>query len=284
MSDHVKAFFDQTTSTVSYVVYDTPGGNCGVIDSVLDFDPNSARTTTTNADEIAAFISENNLTNLWLLETHAHADHMSAAPYLKKRIGGSIAIGASILTVVGKFDLIYNTSSNEDSNFDLLFADGDVFSIGKLKVKAHHVPGHTPADTAYEVDGVGIFVGDTIFMPDVGTARCDFPGGDPRQLYHSIQKILNHDPETLLYTCHDYPVEDRAVRWVCSIAEQRQSNIHVHDGIDEAEFCRMRNARDATLALPSLMLAAVQVNLRAGRFPEAEQNGVQYLRIPLNLL
>ncbi|ABE50435.1 MBL fold metallo-hydrolase [Methylobacillus flagellatus] len=284
MNGQVKAFYDQATSTVSYVVFDEPGGYCAVIDPVLDFDPRSARTSTTSADRIAAFVKEMDLTTVWLLETHVHADHISAAPYLKKRLGGSIAIGSEVQSVLGKFNLIYNTVDTEFAGFDQLFDNGQMFFIGKLKVIAHHVPGHTPADTAYEVDHVGIFVGDTIFMPDVGTARCDFPGGDPRRLYRSIKTLLNYPPDTILYTCHDYPVDGREARWSSTIAEQRSSNIHIHDGVDEAEFCRMRNLRDATLALPALMLAAVQVNLRAGQFPEAEDNGVQYLRIPLNLL
>ncbi|MFL9710503.1 MBL fold metallo-hydrolase [Methylobacillus sp. Pita1] len=282
MNGQVKAFYDQATSTVSYVVFDEPGGYCAVIDSVLDFDPKAARTSTAGADEIAAFVKAMDLTTIWLLETHVHADHISAAPYLKKRLGGSIAIGSEIQGVMDKFNLIYNTM--EFVGFDQLFEDGQIFYIGRLKVTALHVPGHTPADTAYEVDGVGIFVGDTIFMPDVGTARCDFPGGDPRKLYRSIKMLLSYPPDTILYSCHDYPGEDREAKWCSTVAEQRKANIHMHDGVDEAEFCRMRNSRDATLALPTLMLAAVQVNIRAGQFPQAEDNGVQYLRIPINLL
>ena len=286
MQAQVKAFFDPATWTVSYVVFDAPGGHCALVDSVLDYDPKSGRTRTDSADQLIAFVREQNLTVDWILETHAHADHLSAAPYLRKHLGGKIAIGGKITQVQNVFKGIFHLEpefATNGSQFDHLFEDGDTFAIGTLQAQALSVPGHTPACMAYQV-GDAVFVGDTLFMPDVGTARCDFPGGNAHTLYQSVRKLLSLPAETRLFMCHDYPPEGRAAQWECTVADQRARNIHVHDGVSEAAFVAMRTKRDAGLAMPVLILPSVQVNIRAGELPPPEANGVSYLKIPLNAL
>lgn len=286
MQAQVKAFFDPATWTVSYVVFDAPGGHCALVDSVLDYDPKSGRTRTDSANQLIAFVREQNLMVDWILETHAHADHLSAAPYLRKHLGGKIAIGGKITQVQNVFKGIFHLEpefATNGSQFDHLFEDGDTFAIGTLQAQALSVPGHTPACMAYQV-GDAVFVGDTLFMPDVGTARCDFPGGNAHTLYQSVRKLLSLPPETRLFMCHDYPPEGRAAQWECTVADQRARNIHVHDGVSEAEFVAMRTKRDAGLAMPVLILPSVQVNIRAGELPPPEANGVSYLKIPLNAL
>lgn len=287
MPSHIQGFFDPVTATITYVVHETaPGGACAIIDSVLDYDPKSGRTSTGSADRVADYVRQHGLKTEWLLETHAHADHLSAAPYLQRQLGGVIAIGQSIQTVQGVFKKIFNLEPAfqlDGSQFGHLFADGETFRIGALTAQAIHVPGHTPADMAYLI-GDAAFVGDTLFMPDVGTARCDFPGGDAHQLYRSIQRLLSLPAETRLYMCHDYPPAGREAAWQTTVAEQRRANIHVRDGIGEDEFVAMRTRRDATLSMPTLILPAIQVNIRAGHFPPAEDNGVRYLKIPVDAL
>ncbi|WP_284214281.1 MBL fold metallo-hydrolase [Comamonas jiangduensis] len=286
MQAQVKGFFDPVTWTVSYVVFDAPGGHCALVDSVLDYDPKSGRTCTTSADQLIAFVREQRLAVDWILETHAHADHLSAAPYLRKHLGGKIAIGGNITQVQNVFKGIFHLEpefSTDGCQFDHLFLDGEQFAIGQLQAQALAVPGHTPACMAYQV-GDAVFVGDTLFMPDVGTARCDFPGGNAHILYQSIRKLLSLPQSTRLFMCHDYPPEGRDVQWECTVADQRMRNIHVHDGVSEEEFVAMRTQRDATLAMPVLILPSVQVNIRAGELPPPEANGVRYLKIPLNTL
>lgn len=282
----LRAFFDAKTWTVSYVVADRASGQAAIIDPVLDFDFKSGHTATTSADEILAHVREQGWAVQWILETHAHADHLSGARYLQAQVGGRIAIGERIREVQAVFKKLYNLERGflpDGSQFDHLFHDGEVFHLGETPMTALHVPGHTPADMAYQI-GDAVFVGDTLFMPDVGTARADFPGGDARTLYRSIRRVLSLPPRTRLFVCHDYPPGDRAVRWETSVAEQRAHNIHVHDGIDEEAFVAMRQARDATLDVPTLILPSIQVNVRAGQLPPADDNGVAYLRIPLNAL
>ncbi|SDT25013.1 Glyoxylase, beta-lactamase superfamily II [Pseudomonas sp. Z003-0.4C(8344-21)] len=287
MPAQIEAFLDPASSTYSYVVYKVDGGQCAIVDPVLDYDGAAGRTGTVQADKIVAFVEAHQLQVQWLLETHAHADHISAAPYLRQKLGGKIAIGASISEVQNVFKTLFNLEpefSVDGSQFDHLFAPNESFHIGNLKATALHVPGHTPADMAYLIDGEQILVGDTLFMPDVGTARCDFPGGNAHQLFASIKKLLAFPAGVKLYVCHDYPPEGRASRCQTTVGEQRKSNIHVHDGIDEAAFVEMRTRRDAGLGMPTLLLPAIQVNVRAGNLPAAEDNGVMYLKIPLNQL
>jgi glyoxylase-like metal-dependent hydrolase (beta-lactamase superfamily II) len=282
----IEPFFDPRTWTVSYVVSDAATGSAAVIDAVLDFDYKSGRTGTQSADAILAYLGERGLQVEWILETHAHADHLSAARYLQGRVGGRIAIGENIREVQATFKKLYNLERNflpDGSQFDHLFRDGETFRIGALEVKALLVPGHTPADMAYVV-GDAVFVGDTLFMPDVGSARADFPGGDARVLYRSMRRLLALPPQTRIFVCHDYPPQGREARWETTVAEQRASNIHVRDGISEVEFVAMRKARDATLEVPTLILPSIQVNVRAGQLPPPDENGVSYLRIPLNAL
>ena len=282
----VHGIFDPATWTVTYVVYEQPGAPCAIIDSVLDYDPKSGRTRTESADKVIAFVQENRLQVAWILETHAHADHISAAPYLRQQLGGKIAIGDHITSVQQVFKGIFNLEPEfavDGSQFDRLLKDGEVFDIGQLKGQVMYVPGHTPACVAYQV-GDAVFVGDTMFMPDVGTARCDFPGGDARTLYRSVKKILGLPPQTRLFMCHDYPPTERAIQFETTVADQRQSNIHVHDGISEDQFVEMRTKRDATLEMPLLILPSVQVNIRAGEMPPKDKNGISYLRIPVNAL
>jgi len=282
----VHGIFDAATWTVTYVVYEKEGSACAIIDSVLDYDPKSGRTSTESADKVIAFVHEKKLTVQWILETHAHADHLTAAPYLKAQLGGQTAIGDHITAVQRVFKGVFNleASFKEDgTQFDHLLQMDETFPIGNLSAKAMYVPGHTPACVAYQV-GDAVFVGDTLFMPDVGSARCDFPGGCAKTLYASARKILSLPGNTRLFMCHDYPPETREVTFETTVAEQRAHNIHLHDGIDEGEFVRMRTARDATLAMPVLILPAVQINIRAGAFPPKDDNGVSYLKIPLNAL
>jgi glyoxylase-like metal-dependent hydrolase (beta-lactamase superfamily II) len=286
MNPQVQAFFDPATSTVTYVVHAGDGSACAVIDSVLDYDPKSGRTSTHSADSVVAYIREHRLQTAWLLETHAHADHLSAAPYLQQQLGGRIAIGAGIRTVQRAFSGIYNfkhAGACDGSQFDHLFEADEEFMIGGLHARALHVPGHTPADIAYQV-GDAVFIGDTMFMPDVGTARCDFPGGSAATLYRSVRRLLDLPPQTRLFMCHDYPPAERAPAWETTVASQRAANIHIRDGVTEQEFVDMRTRRDATLQMPVLILPAIQVNISAGHLPEPEDNGVRYLKIPLNAI
>ena len=281
----VQAFFDPRTWTVSYVVSDRATGSAAVIDPVLDFDMKSGSTGTGSADKVLAYLREKQLKLEWILETHAHADHLSSARYLQQQAGGRVAIGEHIRDVQAVFKKLYNLERNflpDGSQFDHLFSDGEVFRIGEVEVTALLVPGHTPADMAYVVDGA-VFVGDTLFMPDVGTARADFPGGDAHTLYRSIRRILDLPPQTKMYVCHDYP-KDREPAWETTVAAQRANNIHVRDGISEDAFVAMRKARDATLEVPTLILPSIQVNVRAGQMPPAESDGVSYLKIPINAL
>lgn len=287
MQPEIQAFFDPVTWTISYVVFDKPGGHCAIIDPVLDYDPKSGRTKHHSADVLIKYVRSKGLTTDWILETHAHADHLSSAHYLRQELGGKTAIGSLIPGVQQVFKKLFNMGADfqpDGSQFDHLFSDGDTFQLGELEGKVILVPGHTPADLAYQF-GDAIFIGDTMFMPDVGTARADFPGGDARQLYRSIRKLLDqYPPETRLFMCHDYPPGDRPIQWESTVAEQRAHNIHVHDGISEDGFVAMRTARDATLEMPVLILPSVQVNVRAGQMPPAEDNGRVYLKIPINVL
>jgi glyoxylase-like metal-dependent hydrolase (beta-lactamase superfamily II) len=288
----VEGFFDPATQTISYLVFDRQTRACALIDSVLDYDPKSGRTARTSADRLIARVRELDARVDWILETHVHADHLSAAPYLKETLGGQLGIGQHIATVQRVFGALFNAGADfapDGRQFDHLFADGEAFSIGSLTARAMHTPGHTPACMTYVVsDGEGVnqdmaaFVGDTLFMPDYGTARCDFPGGDARILFRSINKVLGLPPQTALYMCHDYQPGGRDLQYVSTVAEEREKNIHVRDGISEDEFVAMRSARDATLGMPTLILPSVQVNMRAGQLPEPEDNGVRYIKIPLN--
>ncbi len=282
----VEGLFDPATWTVTYVVHNGPGSACAIIDSVLDYDPKSGRTRTTSADKVIEFVKTHQLTVEWILETHAHADHLSAAPYLKKHLGGQIAIGDQITRVQKVFKGLFNLEPEfklDGSQFDVLLKDDDSLQIGALTAKVLAVPGHTPACVAYQV-GDAVFVGDTLFMPDVGTARCDFPGGDAKNLYASTRKLLSLPPQTRLFMCHDYPPNDRPIAFETTVAEQRAKNIHVHDGVSEAQFVDMRTKRDATLEMPVLILPAVQINIRAGAMPPKEANGTAYVKIPINAL
>jgi len=286
MNPTVQAFFDPATWTVTYVVHGGPGTACAIVDPVLDFDPKAARTGTGSADKLLAFIEDNALRLQWILETHAHADHLSAASYLRERAGGRVAVGDAIATVQETFAWLFNLEAGfrtDGSQFDRLFGDGDSFQIGNLRARALATPGHTPACMAYHV-GDAVFVGDTIFMPDVGTARCDFPGGSAQALYRSVRRLLDLPRETRLFVCHDYPPDDREPRWETTVAQQRARNIHIHDGVGEEQFVATRQARDATLDMPQLILPAIQVNIRAGRLPPAEANGTAYLKLPVNVL
>ena len=281
----IRGFFDPDTFTVTYVVSDPATREAAIVDSVLDFDPASGRTATTSADAVIEYVTSQNLKVTWLLETHAHADHLSAAPYIQQRLGGKIAIGEHIATVQGVFGKLFNAGTEfarDGSQLDALFADGDHFMLGTLPVTVLHVPGHTPACIAYVV-GDAVFVGDTMFMPDYGTARADFPGGDARQLYRSLRRILALPAETRIFLCHDYLPDGRSEYvWETTVADERAGNVHAHDGISEDEFVAMREARDATLAMPRLILPSVQVNMRAGHLPPPDDNGVTYLKLPVN--
>jgi glyoxylase-like metal-dependent hydrolase (beta-lactamase superfamily II) len=285
MQPDVAAFFDEDTFTVSYVIGDPATRRAAVIDSVLDFDHASGRTGHVSADKIIAHVERHGLNVDWILETHVHADHVSAGDRLKRRLGGRSAIGEHVRVVQGTFARIFNTGPGftpDGRQFDHLFKDGDGFRIGNLPARVIHTPGHTPACVTYLV-GDAAFVGDTLFMPDYGTARCDFPGGDAAELYRSIRKLFTLPPETRLFLCHDYKAPDRdEYRWETTVAEQRAKNLHIHDGISEAEFVAMRASRDKTLSMPKLILPAVQINMRAGILPDPESNGVRYLKLPVD--
>lgn len=280
----VHAIFDKATWTVTYVVHQGLGTQCAIIDSVLDYDPKSGRTQHTSAEKVIDYVRSNQLQTRWILETHAHADHVSAGAYLQAQLGGKTAIGDHIGAVQTVFKGVFNLEAGfacDGSQFDHLFADGEAIEVGALRGQTMLVPGHTPACVAYRF-GDTVFVGDTMFMPDVGSARCDFPGGDARALYASIQKILSLPPQTRLFMCHDYPPAGREVAFETTVAEQRAKNIHIHEGISEAQFVQMRTTRDATLDMPVLILPAIQINIRAGHMPVPEDNGVSYLKIPIN--
>ena len=281
----VTHFFDEPTNTFSYVVQDHDSSACAIIDSVLDFDYAAGRTDVRSANQIIAFVREKRLEVAWVLETHVHADHLSAAPYLHDQLGGKTGIGAHIVEVQEIFGKAFNAGTEfarDGSQFDALFNEGDTFTIGSLEGRVLHTPGHTPACLTYVI-GDAAFVGDTLFMPDYGTARCDFPGGDARTLYHSIQKVLSLPEQTRLFLCHDYKAPGRdTYQHETTVAEQRQANVHVHDGISEEEFVKMRTERDATLGMPRLIIPSVQVNMRAGELPPAEDNGQVYLKVPIN--
>lgn len=283
----VTSFFDETTFTATHVVAEPDGKHCAVVDPVLDYDPKSGRTKTESADAVLAHIAKNDLTVDWILETHAHADHLTAAQYLKQELGCPVGIGSRITTVQESFAKIFNTGAEflvDGSQFDRLFDDGEEFSIGGMTARVLYTPGHTPACATYIV-GDAAFVGDTLFMPDYGTARCDFPGGDAATLYRSIQKILALPGTTRLFLCHDYKAEGRdEFAWETTVQAERAESIHVHDGVEEAEFVRMRTEKDRTLDMPTLILPSIQVNMRAGNMPPAEDNGTVYLKIPVNLL
>jgi glyoxylase-like metal-dependent hydrolase (beta-lactamase superfamily II) len=282
----VHGIFDPATWTVTYVVHSGPGSACAIVDSVLDYDPKSGRTRTKSADKVIGYVKAHDLRVDWILETHAHADHLSAAPYLKKHLGGRIAIGNQITRVQKVFKGLFNLEPEfqpNGSQFDRLLADGEEFKVGALTGRVMAVPGHTPACVAYQF-GDAVFVGDTLFMPDVGTARCDFPGGDAHTLYASIRKLLSLPAQTRLFMCHDYPPTDRPIAYETTVAAQRAGNIHVRDGITEAQFVEMRTERDATLEMPVLILPSVQINIRAGEMPPKESNGTSYVKIPIDVL
>jgi len=284
MEPNVHAFFDPDTWSLTYIVQDPNSGSCAIVDPVLDYEAASGQTTTESADEVVAKVEAENLTVEWILETHVHADHLSAAPYLQKRLGGKIGIGAHITEVQNIFGNLFNAEPEfhrNGSQFNQLFADGDTFAIGGLTVTAMHTPGHTPACMTYYI-GDSLFVGDTLFMPDFGTARCDFPGGNASALYQSIQRLFTLPPETRIFMCHDYMPNGREMRYESTVGEQKKFNIHLHDGISEDEFVTMRSAKDKTLGMPALMLPSVQVNMRAGELPPPEDNGIRYLKIPLD--
>lgn len=286
MNPDVTALFHSDTFTITYLVADPENGRAAIIDPVLDFDQKSGRATTVAADKLIALVREKALAVEWILETHAHADHLSAADYLKSELGAKTGIGQHITEVQGAFKTVFNLNSGfkpDGSQFDHLFKDGETFAIGGLEASVMHTPGHTPACITYVV-GDAAFVGDTLFMPDFGTARTDFPGGDARVLFRSIHKVLALPPETRLFMCHDYAPGDRDYAWESSVAEERAKNIHVHDGVTEDEFVKMRTERDATLEVPQLILPSIQVNIRAGHMPEPEDNGVAYLKLPINAL
>lgn len=293
MSDsvlQVEGFFDPDTWTLSYLVLDKQTNLCAIIDSVLDYDPKSGRTWTESADKLIDRVRALGAQVQWILETHVHADHLSAAPYIQQVLGGKLAIGEHISLVQNTFGKLFNAGTEfarDGSQFDRLLTDGDTLKIGNLTLQAMHTPGHTPACMTYVIkdkEQTAAFVGDTLFMPDYGTARCDFPGGDARTLYHSINKIFSLPDDTQLYMCHDYQPNGRELRYISTVAEQRAHNIHVHEGVTESEFVQRRETRDATLAMPVLILPSVQVNMRAGHFPPEEDNGVAYIKIPLNAL
>lgn len=281
----IAGFFDEATNTISYVVHDPKTAEAAIIDSVLDFEAASGRTSNGSADRIIEYVNSKKLKVTWLIETHAHADHISAAPYLQEKLGGKLAIGRDIIRVQEVFGKLFNAGTDferDGSQFDKLFEDGETFKVGELEGIALHVPGHTPADMAFII-GDAAFVGDTIFMPDFGTARADFPGGDASQLFRSIRRLLSLPDETRLFLCHDYKAPGRdEYAWETTVGQQREGNVHVKDGVTEEEFVAMRSARDKTLAMPNLIMPSVQVNIRGGRLPDPEENGVSYIKIPVN--
>ena len=280
----IKGFFDEETSTISYVVYDMTSKKCAVIDSVLDFDFSSGTIDYHNAEKIISFIEKMKLDLEWLIETHVHADHLSASPYIQKKLGGKIGISEKISDIQNIFGKTFNAGTEfqrDGSQFDRLFKDNDEYKIGSIKCKVINTPGHTPACTAHVI-GNSIFVGDTLFMPDLGSARADFPGGDARELYRSIQKILSYPDDTLIFVCHDYPPTSRKVEWVTTVGEQKKNNIHVKTSIGEDEFVKVREARDKTLSMPKLIIPSIQVNMRAGNLPPSEDNGDVFIKVPIN--
>lgn len=283
----IRSFFDEDTFTVTHVISDPATGKAAIIDSVLDFDPASGRTSYASADKVIAYVESAGLEVEWLLETHAHADHLSAAPYLQEKLGGKLAIGRHILTVQQVFGKIFNEGTRfarDGSQFDHLFDDGDRFRVGSIEAIALHVPGHTPADMTYVI-GDAAFIGDTLFMPDYGTARADFPGGDARTLYRSIRRLLSLPDQTSLHLCHDYKAPGRdTYAWVTTVGEEREHNVHIRTGVSEDQFVAMREARDATLGMPRLILPSIQINMRGGRLPEPEDNGTSYLKLPVDRL
>lgn len=287
---HIEALYDEATSTLSYLVMDAETRECALIDSVLDYDPKSGRTSSASADRLIALVEHLGAKVQWILETHVHADHLSAAAYLKGKLGGHIGIGAQITQVQKTFGTLFNADpgfARDGSQFDVLFVDEEGFRIGNLHARALHTPGHTPACMSYLVEDAGekaLFVGDTLFSPDYGTARCDFPGASARTLYRSIRRLLAFPDHTRIFLCHDYLPGGRELQYHTTVAEQRASNVHIHQGISEDSFVAMREARDATLDMPVLILPSVQINMRSGQFPEPEENGVSYLKIPLNTL
>ena len=280
----IKGFFDEETSTISYVVYDITSKKCAVIDSVLDFDFSSGTIDYHNAEKIISFIEKMKLDLEWLIETHVHADHLSASPYIQKKLGGKIGISEKISDIQNIFGKTFNAGTEfqrDGSQFDRLFKDNDEYKIGSIKCKVINTPGHTPACTAHVI-GNSIFVGDTLFMPDLGSARADFPGGDARELYRSIQKILSYPDDTLIFVCHDYPPTSRKVEWVTTVGEQKKKNIHVKTSIGEDEFVKVREARDKKLNMPKLIIPSIQVNMRAGNLPPAEDSGDVFIKVPIN--
>ena len=286
MNPDVRTFFDEATFTATHVIWDPATKRAAIVDSVHDYDPKSGRTDTASADAVIAFVQQQGLAVDWILETHVHADHLTAAPYLKEKLGGQTGIGARVDIVQGVFKSVFNVEdafATDGRQFDRLFKNGEQFQIGGLTVDVMHTPGHTPACVTYVV-GDAAFVGDTLFMPDFGTARCDFPGGDARQLYKSIKRILSLPPETRLFLCHDYGPGGRAFEWVTTVAAQRERNIHVNDSVDEDAFVAMRTERDKQLSMPVLILPSVQVNMRAGAMPPPEANGISYLKLPVDAI
>ncbi len=284
MQPDVTGYFDENTFTISYLIAEPDGSEAVVLDSVLDYDASSGRTDTRSADRILEDVKRRALNVNWILETHAHADHLSAAPYLMEKLGAKVAIGAHITEVQKTFSSVFNLGegmAKDGSQFALLLQDGDVLECGALKIQALHTPGHTPACMTYVI-GDAAFVGDTLFMPDYGTARCDFPGGDAATLYRSIRRVLDLPPETRVFVCHDYGPDGRPFAWETTIAQQRRDNVHIKDGVTESDFVKMREDRDATLTMPALILPSVQVNIRAGHMPPPESNGVSYLKIPVD--
>lgn len=280
----IKSFFDDASCTVTHCISDDKTKRAAIIDSVLDYDPSSGRTQTASADAVISYVTQAGLMIDWILETHIHADHISAAPYLKERLGGNTGVGIKVRDVQSVFKSIYNLSDDlipDGRHFDALFADGDRFEIGSLTAEVIETPGHTPACIAYRIEDA-VFVGDTLFMPDFGSARCDFPGGNARRLYQSVKRLLSLPPETRLFMCHDYAPGGRDYAWETTVAEQRAKNKHMRDGTSEEAFVAMRQARDQELSTPALMLPSVQLNIRAGKMPPAEENGVRYLKIPIN--
>ncbi len=281
---HIKGFFDDQTSTISYVVHDNIEKKCAVIDSVLDFDYSSGDIDYVNADKIISYVDQNKLNVEWLIETHVHADHLSASPYIQKKLGGKIGISEKISDIQNIFGKTFNAGTEfqrDGSQFDKLFKDNDEYKIGNINCKVINTPGHTPACTAHVI-GKSIFVGDTLFMPDLGSARADFPGGDARQLYRSIQKILSYPDQTRIFVCHDYPPSSREVKWSTTVGEQKENNVHVKTSILEDEFVKIREARDKTLNMPKLIIPSIQVNMRAGNLPPPEDNGSVYIKVPIN--
>ena len=284
-SPEIRAFFDEPTNTVTYLVWDARTRQAAVIDPVLDYDPATGEADTRSVQAVLAEAEQLGLQVVWALETHAHADHLSGAPFIKARTGAAIGIGEHIRDVQRIFRPIFNATDlqTDGSDFDHLFADGERFAIGDLEAEVLHTPGHTPADVSYRI-GDAVFVGDTLFMPDYGTARADFPGGDARQLYRSIRKLLSLPPRTRLFMCHDYKAPGRdEYAWETTVAEQREKNVHIKEGVSEDDYVAMRQARDATLSAPTLLMPSIQVNIRAGRFPPAEANGVRYMMVPVKL-